>query len=795
MFCSALKSFGTCGRIIVLLTSLYLTGSIDSTSAAPPAGYYEVWGDEFNGAALDTTKWDYWLLGNRRDAVNVANAVSVAGGVLTLTTYTTNGTHYTAMVATDGTFRSRYGYWEASIKWGDTNGMWSAFWMQSPTMGTYLSDPFVSGSELDIVEHRSTDGGSNGNIINQVQNNIHWNGYGSSAASAGSGNVGIGLGSGFHTYGFLWTPSAYTLYVDGSNLRSWSYANNGVPVSESSEWAILSSEVDDTSTTWAGQIPPGGYGNLGTSTTKMMVDYVRYYVPTNTIFWSGASSIYLTNSANFVSNMPPLTTSDLTFSSLSGNNLSPLLGGNLTVDGLVFLNMNNAVTIGGTNTLTLGAGGLDMVAANHSVSINCPVNIGGAQTWAIGINNPGNTLTANGSISGAGALSKGGYGTVILNGANTFSGTLNVDTGSTSANDGKLQITRSQNILNVASPISIRNNNSGSSTLQLNATAGNIVVSQDISMAGRNTNVIAIQNLSGSNTLAGNFIFASGGANYWFDSDNGTLNLAGLVPASAPSVPSARTLTFMGNGNFLISGAISNANGYAVSVIKTNAGVLTMNGVNKYTGSTTIAGGTLAGTGTLAGPVTIAGAATLSPGGSAIGTMTINGALTNSGIISLRLNKSGGSLTNDNIVGLTTLALGGTLRLTIAGCQLTAGDSFRLFSAANYRGGFSNVTPAVPGYNLVWNTNNLTVNGSLGVSVGAVTPVISGIAFSGTNFLMSGSGGAAGYGFSVLSTTDLTQPLTNWTLQASGVCDSGGNFLVTNIFSGSSAAYYTIRIP
>ena len=77
--------------------------------AAPPAGYYLVWSDEFNSANLDTTKWDYWLLGSRRDAVNVTNAVTLNGSNLVINTYTTGGTHYTAMVATDGTFRSRYG--------------------------------------------------------------------------------------------------------------------------------------------------------------------------------------------------------------------------------------------------------------------------------------------------------------------------------------------------------------------------------------------------------------------------------------------------------------------------------------------------------------------------------------------------------------------------------------------------------------------------------------------------------------------------------------------------------------
>ena len=154
------------------------------------------------------------------------------------------------MIATDQKFRSRYGYWESSIKWGDTNGMWSAFWMQSPTMGANLNDPAVSGSEIDIAEHRFVDGGNN-NIANQVQVNIHWNGYGSSGQSSGSGNVGAGLGTGFHTHGILWTPNSYSVSIDGSQV----YNGGSSPVSHSTEWAILSSEVDDTSTTWAGIHP------------------------------------------------------------------------------------------------------------------------------------------------------------------------------------------------------------------------------------------------------------------------------------------------------------------------------------------------------------------------------------------------------------------------------------------------------------------------------------------------------------------------------------------------------------
>lgn len=572
----------------LLLLSVFLSAPV-TLKASPPAGYYLVWSDEFNSPNLDTTKWDYWLLGSRRDAVNVTNAATLNGTNLVINTYTSGGTHYTAMLATDGTFRSRYGYWEANVKWGDTNGMWSAIWMQSPTMGTYLNDAFVSGSEIDIAEHRYVDNLTN-SIAGIVQNNLHWNGYGSATKSAGSGNIGSGLSSGFHTYGFQWTPSVYNIFIDGSNLRSWSYANNAVPVAQSSEWMILSSEVDDTSTTWAGYIPSGGYGGLGTSSAQMTVDYVRYYAPTNTLFWTGASSAYWNTGGNWVSNLQPTALSDLTFSYLSGN-LSNVLGQDFTIDSLVFLNMNNGVTINGANTLTIGAGGVDMVAANHSVSLNCPVTIGAAQTWNIGPNNPGNTLSLYGPLAGTAAFSKGGYGTVIIYGTNSFSGNLNVDTGSTTANDGILRLTRNGNVPNVPSPINIRNNNSGSSTLQLDGTLGSVTIPQGVYLAGRNTNVAAIVNYAGSNTIAGSFTLVGGGSLYWLDSDSGTLNLAGVIPAVS-TVTSARTLTFMGAANILVSGSITNANGYQVSVTKTNAGTLTLSGTNYFTGTNRIAGGT-----------------------------------------------------------------------------------------------------------------------------------------------------------------------------------------------------------
>ncbi len=76
-----------------------------------PFGSTVAFEDDFSGIALDTTKWRHRLLGPRRDSVTVEEAVSVADGQLTITTYTEDGVHYSGMIGTQETFLQAYGYW------------------------------------------------------------------------------------------------------------------------------------------------------------------------------------------------------------------------------------------------------------------------------------------------------------------------------------------------------------------------------------------------------------------------------------------------------------------------------------------------------------------------------------------------------------------------------------------------------------------------------------------------------------------------------------------------------------
>ena len=167
------------------------------------------------------------------------------------------------------------------------------------------------------------------------------------------------------------------------------------------------------------------------------------------------------------------------------------------------------------------------------------------------------------------------------------------------------------------------------------------------------------------------------------------------------------------------------------------------------------------------------------------------------GTIAMTLNKSGSTVTNSTIKGVSTLVYGGTLTVTNIGSGvLTVGDSFKLFYATNYLGVFTSIIPAAPGPGLVWVTNNLALNGTLAVALGAVHPQVNQFSFDGTNTMLNGSGGAAGYICTILSSTNLTAPLTNWTVVGSSVCDSSGNFGFTNSLAlGSAQQFFTVRVP
>jgi hypothetical protein len=70
---------------------------------------------------------------------------------------------------------------------------------------------------------------------------------------------------------------------------------------------------------------------------------------------------------------------------------------------------------------------------------------------------------------------------------------------------------------------------------------------------------------------------------------------------------------------------------------------------------------------------------------------------------------------------MSQITYGGTLVVSNQAGSLAPGDSFKLFNATIYSGGFSAISPATPGAGLVWNTNQLTTSGTLLVTSGVNT--------------------------------------------------------------------------
>ncbi|HEX3624319.1 MAG TPA: family 16 glycosylhydrolase [Verrucomicrobiae bacterium] len=702
--------------------------------ATPPAGYSLVWSDEFNGSSLNTAYWEYARNGWRNSAYDTSAAVSEANGNLVITTYTSNGTNFTGFIDNQNKIWSGYGYYEASIEYSNAPGQWSAFWLQTPwmmnvqpdgTLGNTNNNP-TNGVEIDVFEHRCVDSAGN-NWVNGGDNALHWNGYGSQEQSAVWSSQNIGVGSGYHTYGFLWTSNSYTFYVDGN--VTWS--TKSYMVSSALQFIRLTSEIQSNS--WAGTVPPGGYPSQANSQVKMQVDYVRYYAaaPTGSALWTGASSAYWTNSANWVSNQLPASNGKLLFSYQSTGNYSMIMGQDTTVNGLVFLPSKGAFSIADTNTLTLGAGGIDMSGANNNVTLNVPVDIAANQTWTVGINNPGDSLTYNGNLSGSATLTKTSWGTLVLNGSNSFSGTLNVDSGSSLNNDGTVVIGAASAVTNLGA-MAIRNTALGSSTLLL---SNSVAIPCAVSLAGRNNTVVPIKCIKGNGSLGG-LTLTGGGTNYVLESD-AALNLGGTVSANTGG---ALTLTLQGTGSFTIPGSIQNGTASSISICKTNMGNLTLSGADTFTGGITNYRGTLyvngsiaaplmvkvgilSGAGTIGGNTVVQSGCELSPGNAianAIGTLSFGGNVTlSAGSTTYMEINPGPPGTNDEVNVVGTLNCGGTLYVGNLGGALTAGQSFKLFSVGSWSGNFSTLTLPPLNAGLAWNTNNLT-NGIL--SVIAVSP-------------------------------------------------------------------------
>lgn len=385
----------------------------------------------------------------------------------------------------------------------------------------------------------------------------------------------------------------------------------------------------------------------------------------------------------------------------------------------------NSLTFGDTGTGTAAGWVLD----NNGTSTNNLILAGTTPTITVNPLGTGKVVEISAVIEGSAGLTKAGTGTLVLSGANTFTGNVNIFTTA-----GTVVATNSASFGSGTKTVAVQN---GASTLKLDGTTGDISFASGISF---NTSGLqaggAIVNVAGNNTINGTFNLNSGATGTAIQVDGGSLTLAGAVQRGGSGT---RGLSLQGNGNGSITGNIAST--VLGGVVKSGSGTWSLGGNNAFTGGLTIQAGQLiaqssanalggSGTGAVAlghtsgtdnaalslrtsstfnNPITVASGSS----GTATITNYANYSPTLAG--SITLNKSL-ILANTNLSGANNLTVSGTVSGT-GGLQInsTHADNTVTFSGTGNQSGTTSVTGGI----LVLNGTFTSASNTVTVATGA----------------------------------------------------------------------------
>jgi autotransporter-associated beta strand protein len=469
-----------------------------------------------------------------------------------------------------------------------------------------------------------------------------------------------------------------------------------------------------------------------------------------------------------------------------GNNISGNYG--LIKSGLGTLSLTGTNTYLGTTTvsggvLQLGSGGSIGTFGVGSVIDNSYIYL----------NRSNNFLISN-LISGSGLIKTIGLGGVTLSSTNTFSGGIEVDSGSsltisnssqlgtgslslvgTPTTTATLNITASTTISNAISVaydptfnISSGTTTTVSSVISDGTAPGDLVVNGagTLQLQGVNT-YTGVTTISNGATLALNGAGSIASSNSI--ANNGTFDIGTTTSGASITSLSGSGVTTLGsksltltNASGTYSGAISGTGG-----LITSGGSETLTGTNTYTGSTVINSGA---------SIALSGSGSISNSSSVTNSGTFNIAGTSSGVSIKSLNGSGITILGSNTLNLSVASntysgvISGTGGLTVSGGTET-------ISGTNV---FTGLTTINSGASIA-----LSGSGSIATSSGIAnngTFDISGTTSGASISTMSGSGGT------ILGTKALT--LTNASNTYSGVISGSGGFTVaggTETLSGTNS--------
>ncbi len=233
------------------------------------------------------------------------------------------------------------------------------------------------------------------------------------------------------------------------------------------------------------------------------------------------------------------------------------------------------------NTLALGGTSLGNVVTGTISSPNSPGNkanhlvMNGAGSWTLA------GFNTFGSLSGGTNDVTVSSGTLTIAGGNVYTSNTNVGTGGAGS---AVLVVAAGNALGTGT---VQFDPQGNGTQARMDLMGGFENDNPITLTARNTNTVAVENLSGSNTLGGQMTLAVGGSNYWIQSDADLLTLSGGTAITlGAGVTGTRTVKFLGAGNDLVSGSLADGDSGLLAITMAGSGMLTLSGNNTYTGLT-----------------------------------------------------------------------------------------------------------------------------------------------------------------------------------------------------------------
>lgn len=203
------------------------SGVKTSGTYTPASGDYKlVWGDEFNGSALDESKWERtvetaaaWNGGTCYRTNELKNSRVENGNLIIQGNKNGENSFDSAKLRTNNSLTYVYGYLEIRAKLPAGKGLWPGFWLNAGDLLNPAGMP-----EVDVFEVFGTS--------NTIESAAHkWWRENQQLMHVSVSNIeplkrsytlpdGKLFHDDYHTFGFEWTPEYLHFYIDGHNYVS-----------------------------------------------------------------------------------------------------------------------------------------------------------------------------------------------------------------------------------------------------------------------------------------------------------------------------------------------------------------------------------------------------------------------------------------------------------------------------------------------------------------------------------------------------------------------------------------------